>query len=158
MLSSNLLFIDNRYFYHLTLIYLKFQNLSINLSKNLGLSFIIALTKLFQGEKHEKLLSLVLLAGSGMLFTGCVSVSSPATGAFYTGTKSALMTTGETLDESKKKVREATCKAILGVAVGDCSIETAAKNGGIKKIHHVDSESFNVLWIYGEYKVIVTGE
>ena len=52
----------------------------------------------------KKLLSLVLLADSGMLFTGCVSVSSPATGAFYTGTKSALMTTGETLDESKKKV------------------------------------------------------
>ncbi|WP_300223042.1 hypothetical protein [uncultured Helicobacter sp.] len=25
-------------------------------------------------------------------------------------------------------------------------------------MHHVDSESFNVLWIYGEYKVIVTGE
>lgn len=59
---------------------------------------------------------------------------------------------------ARKKVGEATCKAILGVAVGDCSIETAAKNGGIKKIHHVDSESFNVLWIYGEYKVIVTGE
>lgn len=106
----------------------------------------------------NKLLSLVLLAGAGMLFSGCVSVSSPATGVFYTGTKSALMTTGETLDESKKKVGEATCKAILGVAVGDCSIETAAKNGGIKKIHHVDSESFNVLWLYGEYKVIVTGE
>lgn len=106
----------------------------------------------------NKLLSLVLLAGAGMLFSGCVSVSSPTSGLFYTGTKSALMTTGETLDESKKKVGEATCKAILGVAVGDCSIETAAKNGGIKKIHHVDSESFNVLWLYGEYKVIVTGE
>lgn len=52
----------------------------------------------------KKLLSLVLLAGAGMLFAGCVSVSSPATGAFYTGTKSALMTTGETLDESNKKV------------------------------------------------------
>lgn len=106
----------------------------------------------------NKLLSLVLLVGAGMLFSGCVSVSSPTSGLFYTGTKSALMTTGETLDESKKKVGEATCKAILGVAVGDCSIETAAKNGGIKKIHHVDSESFNVLWLYGEYKVIVTGE
>lgn len=106
----------------------------------------------------KKLLSLVLLAGAGMLLSGCVSINSPASGLFYTGTKSALMTTGETLDESKKKVGEATCKAILGVAIGDCSIETAAKNGGIKKVHHVDSESFNVLWLYGEYKVIVTGE
>lgn len=119
---------------------------------------IMQLTKLFQGEKMKKILSIAMLASLGLIFTGCSFTSSPATGLLYTGTKSALMTTGETLDESKKKVGEATCKVILGVAVGDCSIETAAKNASIKKVHHVDSETFNVLGIYGEYKVIVTGE
>ncbi|ANV98301.1 hypothetical protein BBW65_07080 [Helicobacter enhydrae] len=98
------------------------------------------------------------LITSGLLFIGCSQVTSPAIGSFYTGTKSAIMATGETIDESKKKVGEAECIVILGFATGDCSIETAAKSAGIKKVHYVDGESLNVLGIFGKYKVIVTGE
>ena len=55
---------------------------------------------------------------------------------------------------------------VLGlVEIGDASIETAAKNGNIKKIHHVDTEVSKVyipllfLPIYAkETKTIVYGE
>ena len=44
-------------------------------------------------------------------------------------------------DSSVKSLKTgtATSQSYLGmIAVGDCSIETAAKNGGITKISHVD--------------------
>lgn len=106
----------------------------------------------------NKLVKSILFASPLVLLLGCASVRSPIMGVFYTGTKSPLIATSSTLDESKKKVGEAECKVILGFAIGDCSIETAIKDAGIKKIHHVDSESTNVLGIFGSYKVIVTGE
>jgi hypothetical protein len=43
------------------------------------------------------------------------------------------------------------------VAWGDCSIETAAKAGGITQIRHIDYQSKNVLG-YQEFTTIVKGE
>lgn len=105
-----------------------------------------------------KILIFGLLVSFGLLFVGCSSVVSPATGAFYTGTKSALIATEVVIDEKKKKIGESECIVILGFATGDCSIEAAAKKAGIKKIYYVDSESLNVLGIFAKYKIIVTGE
>jgi hypothetical protein len=48
--------------------------------------------------------------------------------------------------------------AIIGIATGDASIEAAMKNGGIKKVHHVDTQVKNILGIYAEYITIVYGE
>jgi len=57
------------------------------------------------------------------------------------------------------KTGEAQCISVLGlVAVGDCSIEAARKNGGITKVNTVDWDARNILGIYGTYKVIVSGE
>ena len=108
--------------------------------------------------KKIRFASLAVCFGIALLFSGCGFVSTPATGMLFTGTKAPVLATGDALDPSKKKVGEATCTIILGVAYGDCSIETATKNGNIKKVHSVDSETFNVLGIYATYKVIVTGE
>ncbi len=53
---------------------------------------------------------------------------------------------------------EATCTSILAlVAIGDCSIETAAKNGRIQSIKAVDTKAFSVLGIYSTYTTIVSG-
>jgi hypothetical protein len=50
-------------------------------------------------------------------------------------------------------------KSYLGmIAVGDCSIETATKNGGITKINHVDWKVKNTLGFIGEYTTTVYGE
>ena len=57
------------------------------------------------------------------------------------------------------KAGSAKCKSYLGlVAVGDCSIEAAARAAGITEIHHVDYETLSVLGIYAEFVTIVYGE
>lgn len=56
------------------------------------------------------------------------------------------------------KTGTAEVEGIILIAKGDGSIEAAAKNGGIKRIHHVDSEEFNVLGIYSKRTTIVHGE
>ena len=49
--------------------------------------------------------------------------------------------------------------SILGlVAVGDCSVEAAAKEGKINKVSTVDYKNMSILGLYTEVKVIVTGE
>lgn len=57
------------------------------------------------------------------------------------------------------KIGTAECTSILSmVATGDVSIQTAMKNGGITKVHHVDWDVENILGIIGKYKVTVYGE
>jgi len=60
---------------------------------------------------------------------------------------------------SGTKVGTATSKSYLGlIAVGDASLETACKNGGITKISHVDWKVKNILGFIGEYTITVYGE
>ena len=57
------------------------------------------------------------------------------------------------------KVGEAECKSYVAlVATGDCSVATAAKNGGIQSIGTVEHKAFNVLGIYTVYTTRVTGK
>lgn len=58
------------------------------------------------------------------------------------------------------KCGTATETRILGFFpfVGDHGINKAAKNGGIKKISHVDVEDFNLLFIYTKTTTKVYGE
>ena len=56
------------------------------------------------------------------------------------------------------KVGKSEARGILLIAWGDASIATAAKNGEITRIHHVDSESLGVFGIYAKYETIVYGE
>ena len=54
---------------------------------------------------------------------------------------------------------EASSFSVLGLyASGDCSIATAARNGGLKKIGHVDYAYVNVIGIWQKATVIVYGE
>jgi hypothetical protein len=69
---------------------------------------------------------------------GGVAVGDPGAGSPKTGTSEA--------------------KGIILASFGDASISAAAKNGNITRIHHVDSESMNILSIYASYKTIVYGE
>ncbi len=57
------------------------------------------------------------------------------------------------------KTGEACARSYLGVvAVGDASIEKAKANGSITKVATVDHETTNILYFYGSYCTIVTGE
>jgi len=57
------------------------------------------------------------------------------------------------------KVGTAKAQSILGmVATGDCSIKTAAANGGIKTIKYVDYDAKNILGFIGDYTTTVYGD
>ncbi|MGA2782708.1 MAG: TRL-like family protein [Smithella sp.] len=78
-------------------------------------------------------------------------------GTLYTRVKFPVTATSNS--SASSKTGEAECISILSwVAIGDCSIEAAKKNGGITKVNNVDWDANNILGIYGSYKVIVSGE
>lgn len=64
----------------------------------------------------------------------------------------------ENFDMKSMKTGRSQAQGIILVGFGDASITTAAKNGAITKVHHVDSNSLNVLGIYSKYETIVYGE
>jgi hypothetical protein len=104
-------------------------------------------------EEEMKLSYLVGgLAIAGMI-SGCASPM--PMGALYTELKLPVTATGT----AGRKEGTAECQSVLGlVATGDCSIETAKKNGGISKVSAVDWEAKNILGILGQYKIHVFGE
>lgn len=96
------------------------------------------------------------LAFAAFLFTGCSAVKSPVVGMAYTDVKDGLAVTA---NAGSSKVGTAEAKSYLGiVALGDASIQAAASEAGISRIHHVDYQSKSILGIYSVYTVIVYGE
>ncbi|WP_120945230.1 TRL-like family protein [Helicobacter labacensis] len=90
---------------------------------------------------------------AGLLLVGC-GTSIPV-GALYTDVK--VPVSGNGGHHSKRG--EASCTSILSlIAMGDCSVETAAKAGGISNIKSVDRKVTNILGIYGRYTTIVKGD
>lgn len=62
------------------------------------------------------------------------------------------------VNSAAAKTGEASCISYVGmVAKGDCSIETAKKNGGITTVTSVDWHYDTILGIINNYKVIVHG-
>ncbi|MDD7472795.1 MAG: TRL-like family protein [Bdellovibrionota bacterium] len=98
-----------------------------------------------------KKLLLVLI----LILAGCAT-SAPM-GMVYTEVKLPVNVTSNGQAYARTGVAE--CKSILGlVAFGDCSIESAKKQGGVSRVYHVDWEARNILGILGEYRLVVYGE
>lgn len=103
----------------------------------------------------KSLLSLAAAAVALFAFTGCSVATSPV-GLVYTDATTPHETTN---NEGAAKEGRAECKSILSiVATGDCSIGTAAKNGGIRKIQSVDTHVNSILGIISTYTTIVRGQ
>ena len=99
---------------------------------------------------------IVVVCGAILLLSSCASVKSPLTGFLYSGTKAPVAVTENPVGT---KVGEASAISVLGwVAVGDASVQKAAKEAGITKISHVDEESTQVLGLFAKYTVKVYGE
>lgn len=99
------------------------------------------------------ILASVAMAG----LCSCSAVFSGAgIGALYTGTSEGQIATSNPVGT---KVGTSSCIGVLGlVAVGDASINKAAKDGGITKISHVDVQKTSVLGLFANYKTVVYGE
>ena len=60
---------------------------------------------------------------------------------------------------SYSKAGKAEALLIFGlIATGDASIKTAANNGNIKTIKHVDSHAESILGLIGKYTTTVYGD
>ncbi len=90
--------------------------------------------------------------------TGCVGPMGPVGGVggfVYTDVSGPV---GATSNTAGTKMGQATSTGIICVATGDSSIKTAAANGGITKISHVDYHTTSVLGLYTKTTVTVYGE
>lgn len=106
-------------------------------------------------RRMSGIMSVALAAGLVVLLGGCATTMPQ--GTIFTGVTLPQAATGSTAGASK--IGTAQCMSIMGaVAFGNASIEAAAANGGITKIHHVDWEVKNILGVYGRYKCVVYGE
>ncbi|TKX29352.1 hypothetical protein CQA38_04520 [Campylobacter sp. MIT 12-5580] len=98
--------------------------------------------------------TLLVAATAATFFTACATTH--PVGMAFTNAKLPVEATSSV---GASKEGRATCKSVLAlVAIDDCSVATAAKNGGITQIQSVDYEVNNILGIYGTYTTIVKGK
>ena len=108
-----------------------------------------------------KNLVIALAVGAAALLSGCCMPSGPFAVAGSVGLVTDQVAPGAYgIDNSVKpvKVGKATSKGIILLTSGDNSIKAAMENGGIKKIHHVDFDVFNVFNLFSKCTTIVYGE
>lgn len=102
----------------------------------------------------KNLLILACAAAMTLGMSSCAAIG--ASGAIYTGTTSPLTATSNAIGS---KVGESQTIGVLGlVAVGDGSIQTAARKAGIKKISTVDMKTTSILGVFTKITTVVTGE
>lgn len=103
------------------------------------------------------LYSVCAIAASAMILSSCAMVSTPAgMGGLFTNVTAPGAVTSNPVGN---KVGTAKASNILGIiCTGDCSINAAAKNGGVKKISHVDQIQKSVLGIVASSETVVYGE
>lgn len=103
----------------------------------------------------KRLLAVSLLLAVAVCM-GCVWPAYGAVMAPVMDTKSAVAV-GDT-SAGYSKVGESMAEGIILLGRGDASISKAMKDGGITRIHHVDSEELNILGIYCKQIIRVYGE
>ena len=102
----------------------------------------------------KKILAILVLA---FMLT---STQVNAMGFFYTDATYPVTATGVKLQDlaTMKKGTASTNNILFLVEVGDASIDTAAKNGGIKKISYIDIQEKTVFIFWRGVTVSVYGE
>ena len=100
----------------------------------------------------------VLVAGALALFDmGCVVAPFEPPSGIVAYTTAPLSTEGGFTAGTKRG--EASSTSILGLyATGDCSIGAAVRNGGLKRVDHLDYSYENVLGIWQKVTLIAYGE
>ncbi|MCC2637201.1 MAG: hypothetical protein K0Q68_920 [Moraxellaceae bacterium] len=99
-----------------------------------------------------------LLAAStlAIVLSGCAVANAPVNGLLYSSVTGPVGVTGSA--DKPTKVGRSTARSFFGLyATGNASIEEAAKNGGITKIHHVDHETQVILGVVADYTTVVYG-
>ena len=101
----------------------------------------------------NKIIISTLLA-SAFALTGCAT--SQPVGAIFTDINAPVTATSH--PEANKTGTPTGMSYVAMVALGDCSVDAAKKNGNISRVSHVDQKSNNILGLIGTYTVTVKGE
>ena len=100
-------------------------------------------------------LKIFLISFAAFILSGC-AYNSPVPGVLFTNTTFPSGDKVRLDSETAGKQGKSSCYSVLAlVAFGDCSINSAMKEGGLTKIYHVDSSSMNVLYFFFKYDTIV---
>lgn len=104
----------------------------------------------------KKVLGVAAMAAALFALTGCAgSMGSGGPNGIIFSDKTVPLS-GDSVGSTKQGT--AVCTGILSiVATGDCSVEAAAKNGGITQVQSVEAKIFDVLGLYTTYTTIVKG-
>lgn len=107
----------------------------------------------------KTLLGAALAIAAPILLSGClVAPVIPPTGILYTDIKAPL-DYDQSASKTGAKTGTSESMSILGlVAMGDASVEAAAKAGNISTATGADYEYFNVLGVYQRYRTVLHGE
>jgi hypothetical protein len=108
---------------------------------------------------NRPILLAALLAVACAPLAGCLRAPvMPPAGLVVTAYSAPLDYAQERSPVSTKQ-GEASTFAVLGLlALGDASIQTAARQGGLTEIHGADYRYFSILGIYQRYTTVVHGE
>lgn len=96
-----------------------------------------------------------------LLLSGCMLAAPviPPQGWVYNDTKAPITTNFKDTPIGTKVGSSSSSSLLWGlIAFGDCSIHSAAQQGGLSKIYHADYEHFNILGLYSKTTVYVYGE
>lgn len=108
---------------------------------------------------HTKSLLFLALFGVLLLQTGCVVAPViPPPGFIYNDYEAPLDYDVSNSNVATRSGRASTQTFVGLFAIGDASVNAAARNGGIRVIHGADYQYRNILGIYQEYTTIVHGE
>jgi len=110
----------------------------------------------------NKLSKVVAVVGCSVLSTACAGIYGapvvPPPG-FLFSRFSAPLDIDAQATELGSKVGRSSSQSILGlIAVGDASISSAAKAGGITTIRHVDYEFENLVGVFSRFTIVVYGD
>lgn len=106
----------------------------------------------------KKLLVLGALAASAAFITGCGVI--PMKGNSMAAITIDHVVSGPHVDNSVRPAKKGMAKstAIILFNSGDASIGAAMRDGGITRVHHVDYDVKNILFLYNEVITTVYGE
>jgi hypothetical protein len=95
-----------------------------------------------------------------VVLAGCYTAPVvPPMGGIYSDYAAPLTTEFIGQDAVPAKEGSASSVSILGlIAWGDCSVRTAATNGGLYSVNYCDYHYHNVLGIYQKFTVIARGK
>ncbi|HRR33997.1 MAG TPA: TRL domain-containing protein [Kiritimatiellia bacterium] len=106
----------------------------------------------------KRLMTLGVLAVVAASMTGCGVI--PQKGTSMAAITIDHVASDPIVDNSVRPVKKgvASSKAIILFNTGDASIDAAMREGGITKVHHVNYDVTNILFLYNEIKTTVYGE